>query len=91
MWAGALAHAVQLVEWHVQAEEELQCVLGDGRRARVATQAAVQAQRLAHLLEHQLLGQPEVERRATGPAHPARGGLGLYEDYYVALHRGRGG
>jgi len=52
----ALAHAVQLVHGDVQAEEELQGVFGDGGGARVAPAAAVQAQGLAHLFEHQLFG-----------------------------------
>lgn len=52
MRARALAHAVQLVQGDVQAEEELQGVFGDGRGTRVALGAAVQSQSLAHLFEH---------------------------------------
>lgn len=56
MRAAALAHAVQLVQWNVQAEEELQGVFGDGGGARVAPAAAVQPQGLAHFFKHKLFG-----------------------------------
>lgn len=56
MRSGALAHAVQLVQRDIQAEEELQGVFGDGSGARVAPAAAVQAQGLTHLFEHKLFG-----------------------------------
>lgn len=54
--AGALAHAVQLVQGDIQAEEELQGVFGDGSGAGVALVAAVQAQSLTHLFENKLFG-----------------------------------
>lgn len=54
--SGALAHAVQLVQRDVQAEEELQRVFGDGCCACVALAAAIQAQGLTHLFEHKLFG-----------------------------------
>lgn len=56
MRSGALAHAVQLVQRNVQAEEELQGIFGDGSSACVALVAAVQAQGLTHLFEHKLFG-----------------------------------
>ena len=56
MRSGALAHAVQLVQRNIQAEEELQGVFGDGSGAGVALVAAVQAQSLTHLFEHELFG-----------------------------------
>lgn len=52
VWSGALAHAVQLVQRDVQAEEELQRVLGDGRGSREAERTAVQPQRLPDFPEH---------------------------------------
>lgn len=59
--SGALAHAVQLVQRNVEAEEELQGVFGDGSGARVALFAAVQAQSLAHFFEHELFGDVVAE------------------------------
>lgn len=53
VWSGALAHAVQLVQRNVQAEEELQGVFGDGGSSCVALVAAIQAQSSTHLLENQ--------------------------------------
>lgn len=63
MRTAALAHPVELEERNVQAEEELQGVLGDGGGARVALGAALQPQGLAHLLKHQLLGKLIAEGR----------------------------
>lgn len=54
--SGALAHAVQLVQRNIQAEEELQGVFGDGSGACVALGAAVQAQSFTHLFKHKLFG-----------------------------------
>lgn len=65
MRSGALAHAVQLVQRNIQAEEELQGVFGDGSGACVALVAAVQAQGLTHLFEHQLFGYVIAERCAA--------------------------
>lgn len=61
----ALTHAVQFVQWNIQAEEELQGVFGDGRGACVALVAAVQAKGLTHLLEHELFGYVIAERCAA--------------------------
>lgn len=63
--SAALAHAVQLVQRNIKAEEELQGVFGDGSGACVALAAAVQAQGLTHLLEHKLFGYLIAERRAA--------------------------
>lgn len=65
MRAGALTHAVQLVQRDIQAEEELQGVFGDGSGACVALVAAVQAQSLPHLFEHKLFGNVIAEWCAT--------------------------
>lgn len=54
--SGALAHAVQLVQRDIQAEEELQGIFGDGCSPCVALVAAVQAQGLTHFFEHKLFG-----------------------------------
>lgn len=61
MRSGALAHAVQLVQRDIQAEEELQGVFGDGSGACVALTAAVQPQSLTHLFEHKLFGYAIAE------------------------------
>lgn len=61
MRSGALAHAVQFVQRNIQAEEELQRVFGDGSGTGVALSAAVQAQSLAHLFEHELFGNVVAE------------------------------
>lgn len=60
--SGALAHAVELVEGNIQAEEELQRVFGDRGGACVAFVAAVQAQGLAYFLKHKLFGNLIAER-----------------------------
>lgn len=70
MRPGALAHAVQLVQRDVQAEEELQGVFGDGSGACVALGAAVQPQSLAHLFEHELFGEVVAEGCAARCSAP---------------------
>lgn len=72
MRSAALAHAVELVEWDVQAEEEFQGVFGDGSGARVALGAAFQPQGLAHLLEHELFGYLIAERCLACCSTPER-------------------
>lgn len=57
---GALAHAVQLHQWHVQAHEVLQSLLGDGGGACEADLTAVQTQSSTHLLEGQIVGEHET-------------------------------
>lgn len=66
MRAAALAHAVELVKWDVQTEEELQGVFGDGSGARVAPGAALQPQGLTHFFKHELFGDLIAERRVAG-------------------------
>lgn len=68
--SSALTHSVQLVHWDVQAEEELQGILGDGGCTCVTLGAAVQTQGLTDLLEHQLLGQAVVHGRPRHGAIP---------------------
>lgn len=65
MGASALAHAVQLVQRNIQAEKELEGVLGDRSSACVAPVAAVQAQSFAHLFEHKLFGYVIADRCAA--------------------------
>lgn len=70
--ASALAHAVQLIQGDVQAEEELQGVFGDWRGPCVALGAAVQPQSLAHLFEHELFGNVVAEGWASCCVAPMR-------------------
>ncbi len=53
--ARGLAHPVQLVDHHVQAEEVLEGLRADGGRPGVEHLAAVEAKGLAHLLVDDLL------------------------------------
>lgn len=72
MRSAALAHAVELVEWNVQTEEEFQGVFGNRSSARVALGAAVQPQGLAHFFEDELFGYLIAERCLACCSTPER-------------------
>ena len=66
-----LAHAVGLEDGHVEAAEVVDDVGRHGRGAAQQQQRPVQAQRLAHLLEHQRVGDGEAQRLRVAPVpHP---------------------
>lgn len=75
MRPGALTHPEQLVQRDIEAEEELQCVFGDGSGACEALGAAVQSQGLAHLFEHELLGDVVADGGASNSTVSAKANM----------------
>ena len=57
----ALAHAVDLAQRYADADEEVERLFGDGRRAAVEVSAFVEAQLSVNLLQHEQFGEREFE------------------------------
>ena len=57
-----LAHAIDLVQWYVDAHEVLEGVLTDWRRCTHREVAAIKAQSLTHLLEEHPVGHRPAKR-----------------------------